>query len=339
MPCQFWLVSVVHVFRFGFFLHPAIPGWGVGACALLRALRLYPATPSWGSLWRGAVWGSLWAGFLPPPCFFFAVYLAAGGGGLWVWFSALSCCGSLAVAFACLCLGPLGLRPPSPLRLGLFFQLCPCPCGRWPATSPVGVCAGVSGVPVRPALPRLCGRGGLLFLATRLPTGRGGPPVSYRRAPWVSPLVLPDWQVGRLCGLGARLRGCATVPPDFLLSRWPAGVRSWIGGVSPALLPLDTKKSREIRKRTPLFLGGPPSESTADKADITELLSQCHSMIAELRVSEKDGKGDKGGKGSGKGKGRKDEKAKEAEEAKDSWTRTQYTQNLRHASSVSIVVR
>ena len=52
------------------------------------------------------------------------------------------------------------------------------------------------------------------------------------------------------------------------------------------------------------FSGGPSSGSSAPKSDITELLSQCHSMIAELRVSDKEGKGDKGGKGSGKGKGR-----------------------------------
>ena len=70
------------------------------------------------------------------------------------------------------------------------------------------------------------------------------------------------------------------------------------------------------------FSGGPPSGSSPNKPDITELLSQCHSMIAELRVSEKEGKGDKGGKGSGKGKRRGREKAKEAEEARDSWTPT-----------------
>ena len=52
------------------------------------------------------------------------------------------------------------------------------------------------------------------------------------------------------------------------------------------------------------FSGGPSSGSSAPKSDITELLSQCHSMTAELKVSEKEDKGDKGGKGSGKGKGR-----------------------------------
>ena len=52
------------------------------------------------------------------------------------------------------------------------------------------------------------------------------------------------------------------------------------------------------------FSGGPSSGSSAHKPDITEIVSQCHSMIAELRLPEKEGKGDKGGKGSGKGKGR-----------------------------------
>ena len=63
------------------------------------------------------------------------------------------------------------------------------------------------------------------------------------------------------------------------------------------------EKQRDKEKDTS-FSGGPSSGSSAHKQDITELLSQCHSMIAELRVSEKEGKGDKGGKSSGKGKGR-----------------------------------
>ena len=62
------------------------------------------------------------------------------------------------------------------------------------------------------------------------------------------------------------------------------------------------KYQRDKEKDTS-FSGGPSSGSSAPKANISELLSQCHSMIAELRVSEREGKGDKGGKGSGKGKG------------------------------------
>ena len=63
------------------------------------------------------------------------------------------------------------------------------------------------------------------------------------------------------------------------------------------------ERQREKEKDTS-FSGGPSSGSSAPMADISELLPQCHSMIAELRVSEREGKGDKGGKGSGKGKGR-----------------------------------
>ena len=63
------------------------------------------------------------------------------------------------------------------------------------------------------------------------------------------------------------------------------------------------EKQREKEKDTS-FSGAPSSRSSAHKPDITELLSQCPSMIPELRVSEKEGKGDKRGKGSGKGRGR-----------------------------------
>ena len=62
------------------------------------------------------------------------------------------------------------------------------------------------------------------------------------------------------------------------------------------------EEQRDMEKDTS-FSGGPSSGSSAPKADISELLSQCHSMIAELRVSVGEGKGDEGGKGSGKGKG------------------------------------
>ena len=44
--------------------------------------------------------------------------------------------------------------------------------------------------------------------------------------------MFPGSGVARLGGVGARLCGCATVPPVFLLSRWPPGVRSRLGGAS-----------------------------------------------------------------------------------------------------------
>ena len=70
------------------------------------------------------------------------------------------------------------------------------------------------------------------------------------------------------------------------------------------------EKQRDKEHDT-FFSGEPSSRSSAPKPDITELLSQCDSMIPELRVSEKEGKGDKGGKGSGKGKGQGREKGQE----------------------------
>ena len=63
------------------------------------------------------------------------------------------------------------------------------------------------------------------------------------------------------------------------------------------------EKQRDKEKDTS-FSGGPLSGSSAPKVDISELLSQYHLMIAEPRVSEREGKGDKGEKGSGKRKGR-----------------------------------
>ena len=60
---------------------------------------------------------------------------------------------------------------------------------------------------------------------------------------------------------------------------------------------------RDKEKDTPVS-GGPSSGSSAHKPEITDLLFQCHSMIPELRVLEKEGKGDKAAKGSGQRKGR-----------------------------------
>ena len=81
------------------------------------------------------------------------------------------------------------------------------------------------------------------------------------------------------------------------------------------------EKQRDKEEDTS-FSGRPSSGSSAPKADISELLSQCHSKIAELKVSEREGKGDKGGKVLAKKRVLKEEKAKEAEEAKHRWTPT-----------------
>ena len=64
------------------------------------------------------------------------------------------------------------------------------------------------------------------------------------------------------------------------------------------------KERKRDKERDTSSSGGPSSGSSSHKPDITALLSQCHSMIAELRISEKEGKRDKGGKVSRKGKGR-----------------------------------
>ena len=67
LPCQSWLGSAPCVSGYGsrlqppflgqvcgvcvwigFCFHPANPGWDVGMCVLVCALRLYPANPGWG---------------------------------------------------------------------------------------------------------------------------------------------------------------------------------------------------------------------------------------------------------------------------------------------------
>ena len=88
----------------------------------------------------GVVWGSPWAVFprpRPPPFFFPRVvgvcswpcrwgpYIGCGdGGGLWVWFLVLWCCGSLVVAVAYSGRGPRCLRSPPPLRLFFLSFFC-----------------------------------------------------------------------------------------------------------------------------------------------------------------------------------------------------------------------
>ena len=132
----------------------------------------------------------------PSSSFFFAVFLAAGG-DLWLWFPALLCCGSVVVAASCLSL----LVPWSPPPSHPFDWVCSVftffvSASVWPVAPNFsdGVCAGMSGVSFLPALRRPCGCVGPLLLAGCLQAGRGGPPVFYRGASWVSPLVLPGWR-------------------------------------------------------------------------------------------------------------------------------------------------
>ena len=50
VPCQSWLgcAVLVCVLRFGVWLPPPSPGWGVRLCVLVFLLRLYPSNPGWG---------------------------------------------------------------------------------------------------------------------------------------------------------------------------------------------------------------------------------------------------------------------------------------------------
>ena len=128
---------------------------------------------------------------------------------------------------------PCSSPPPPPHASFVFFfsrsLFRPRPGGRWPASSPAGVCSGVSGVCFPPAHWWLRGVGGPVFLAGRRWAGRAGLSVSYRWVLLASPMELPGWGAVRLGGIGAWLCGCAALPPAFLCSPWVAGVRSWGG--------------------------------------------------------------------------------------------------------------
>ena len=161
--------------------------------------------------------GVLVGGVSLPPFFFFS-----GCGG--------DVCGSSSLLAApCPGLGPLGLRPPFPFRLG-----CVC-CFLFAVArqSSGGVYAGVSGVSFSPALRRSCGPRGLLLLAGCRQVGQAGPPVFFWGGPWVSPLRVA-WLAGvarRSCSGCAPLRLSDCLCPTLFFS--PVGARSWLGGGSP----------------------------------------------------------------------------------------------------------
>ena len=150
----------MRVLWFGVPGNPAIPGWGLGCvclgtgfgfalpvlagvCSSCVWLWTFPAPAySWLGRWgmcplaralpvprhsrvgppavRGCV-GVAVGGVSPPSSYFFFRPSCLRRGGLWVWFSAPLCCGSVVVAVACSSLGPLGSRSPSPLPLGSSF--------------------------------------------------------------------------------------------------------------------------------------------------------------------------------------------------------------------------
>ena len=128
------------MFGYGFGLLPANFGWGL-CCVRLnlclsspplflagmlgrvpscpRSPRTLPL-PGGGACGEGLCGGRRGRGLPPPPLFFWSSWLR--GGGLLVWFSAPSCCGSVVVAVACFGLGPLVPRFPYPLRSGFVFS-------------------------------------------------------------------------------------------------------------------------------------------------------------------------------------------------------------------------
>ena len=133
LPCLVWR----SFFDLGGCLSLLLP-WGSavcggGLCGVCRG-RVSPPSPFFlaGAVGVGSR-PSRWGRFVS----------CGGGGGLSVWLSVLLCCGPLVVAVACYGSGPLGPRPPP---LTFFFCrrsfFCPRPRGRWPASSPAGVCAG-----------------------------------------------------------------------------------------------------------------------------------------------------------------------------------------------------
>ena len=197
----------------------------------MHALRRYLATPGWGCVWRQIVYASPWAGFLPP--LFFLRSSWPRGGGPWVWFSALSCCGSVVVAVACLGLGPLDLPPPPPYVWDTnFFAVS---VSVWPVAchfSSGGVHRRVWGV--FSSGPSAAVWSWWVAVSGWASSGWAG---------WSS-AVLSAGPVGVALGV-AWLGGCPPLwsrcgasrlcdsPPRFSSSPWPAGVHSWMGGASP----------------------------------------------------------------------------------------------------------
>ena len=202
----------------GFFCTPLFLAGVLGrapACACSARIAPPPIGVPWDEVLCGV---RRRQGFSPP--LFFLRSSWPRGGGLWVWFPALLCCGSVVAAVACLGLGQRGLRPPSPLHFGFFSFCC----------VPVRVAGGLP--PRRWGCAPACLRClflrpfnssvvvvGHRFLLGVVGLGRGGSVVSYRRAPWVSNLLFPGWG-----GCPPLRSGCAAsrlcdCPPRFFSFR------------------------------------------------------------------------------------------------------------------------
>ena len=176
VPHQSWLGCAVWVgvLELWFLLRSATPGWGVGVCVFVCALRLYPATPGWGvqcgrvCLGRGfGCSPPLLASVLGPVCACVRAPLVPRHCWLWCWgVFVFVCLGSgfgcapplLAGVLSCVCVrvrAPL-VRRHSRLgcaawvcAFGLGFQLRPATAG-WGFW---GVCVLVCVLRLYPATP------------------------------------------------------------------------------------------------------------------------------------------------------------------------------------------
>ena len=211
-PCYFWLGC-----------------WGV--CPVARASSVF-LHPLFGLPVAWVYMGVAVGGAPAPPLFCFSL-LGCGAGSVGVVLGpvVLWVCGGrrrLSQSWA------PWLLPPLPLPFGsrlFFFSV-------WPVARILsgGLCPGVSGVSFPPALRRPCGYRGLLLLAGRRQAGRCGPPVFYRGASWLSPLVLHEGQFACFLWSGyadLRLCVCPRRFPSFPLTGGCAFLVGW--GLPPSV--------------------------------------------------------------------------------------------------------
>ena len=203
----------MRVLRCRFLLQPAFPAWGVGACALLRALGPYPVTPGWGCLWQGVVLGSPLAGFLAPPFFLLSSWPQGGGsvgvvlGPVVLWL----CAGGRRLSRSW---PPWSLPPLPPVFefpiLLLSMSMCP-------------VASYFSGGGVRRRARRVFTSGPQAAVwswwaavSAWASSGWSVWPPGVLSAGSVGPAFRGAWRgVVRLCEMGAQLRGCAMLSSRY----------------------------------------------------------------------------------------------------------------------------
>ena len=211
VPRHSWLVFAVWmwVFRLGFRLRPATPGWGVGVCLLVCVLPLYLATPRWG-VRRACVCLGSGLGCAPP--------LLAWGVGVCVWWCGRSPCTPPLLAGVC------------GAGVGVWARVSAAPRHSWPGRW--GVRVGV----LAPPVPRHSWLGCVAWVCV-LGLGLRLRPATPGRGVWgvcalvcafrLSPAT-PGW--GVWCGCVCLGSGFGCAPP--LLGCW--GVRV---GVRAPLVP------------------------------------------------------------------------------------------------------